>query len=68
MDIQVKEVAYLMEYKILTPNSSSWSNTRCYNVTFFLERHAFQRKPCHTEIFDFQKCVQNVPLMLFLDA
>ena len=68
MNIQVKEVDCLMEYKILTPNSSSQSNTRCYNATFSLERHAFQRKPCHIEIFDFFKYMQNVPVMLFLDA
>lgn len=57
-----------MEYKQQAPNSRHQSNTRCYNAAFSLERHAFQRKSCHIEILDFLKYMQNVPVMLFLDA
>lgn len=58
----------LMEYKIQTSNSRHQSNTRCYNAAFSLERHGFQRISCHIEILDFLKYMQNVPVMLFLDA
>lgn len=38
-----KVVDWVMEYKILTLNASGQDYTRCYNVTFSLERHTFQR-------------------------
>lgn len=40
----LKAVDWVMEYKILPLNFSGQDYTRCYNVTFSLERHAFQRK------------------------
>lgn len=45
----LKAVDWVMEYKILTLNSSDQDYTRYYNETFSLERHTFQRKVWTTD-------------------
>lgn len=67
MAIQAKEVDCLMEYELLQTQAVRAMYV-CYYLTFSLERHTFQRKPCHIKLFGFLKYMQNDPGMLFLDA